>query len=250
VLQLVCIKQVANTETRIKVAPDGTTLDPAGVTWVLNVYDEFAVEEALRLKEALGAGEVVLASIGGAGVTTTLRNALAMGADRAVHLKTDDPAPDALQVARALSALIAELQPGIVWMGKQAVDDDASAVGPMVAEMSGMPCVTVVSKATIEGGVARLEREIEGGLELVEVPLPAVLTADKGLNEPRHASLKGIMAAKKKPIDERPAALGAPGLERVSLELPPPRAAGRIVGEGVAAVPALVQALRDEAKVL
>ncbi len=249
-LQLVCIKQVANTETRIKVAADGTTLDPSGVTWVLNVYDEFAVEEALRLKEALGAGEVVLASVGGAGVTTTLRNALAMGADRAVHLKTDDPAPDGLQVARALSALVTELQPGLVWMGKQAVDDDASAVGPMVAEMCGMPCVTVVCKAAIEGGVARLEREIEGGRELVEVPLPAVLTADKGLNEPRHASLKGIMAAKKKPIDERPAALGAPGLERLALELPPPRAAGRIVGEGVAAVPALVQALRDEAKVL
>lgn len=249
-LQLVCIKQVADTETRVKVAPDGNTLDPAGVTWVLNPYDEFAIEEALRLKEKSAVGEVVVTSIGGAGVATTLRNALAMGADRAVHLKTDELAPDSLQVARALSALIAELEPGIVWMGKQAVDDDASAVGPMVAELAGLPCVTLVAKAEIESGIARLEREIEGGREQVEVPLPAVITAEKGLNEPRYASLKGIMAAKKKPIEERAAALGAASLERVSLELPPPRAAGRIVGEGVAAVPALVQALRDEAKVI
>lgn len=249
-LQLVCIKQVADTETRVKVAADGRTLDPAGVTWILNPYDEFAVEGALRLKEQLGAGEVVVASIGGAGVLTTLRNALAMGADRAVHLKSDAAAPDSLQVARALAALVGELKPGIVWMGKQAVDDDASAVGPMVAELAGMPCVTVVAKAEFEGGRARLEREIEGGREVVEVALPAVITADKGLNEPRYASLKGIMAAKKKPVEERAAEFGAPGLETVSLELPPPRAAGRIVGEGVAAVPALVQALRDEAKVI
>ncbi len=249
-LQLVCIKQVADTETRVKVAADGRTLDPAGVTWILNPYDEFAVEEALRLKEQLAAGDVVVASIGGAGVQTTLRNALAMGADRAFHLKTDEAAPDSLQVARALSALVRELAPGVVWMGKQAVDDDASAVGPMVAELAGLPCVTMVAKATIEGGKATLEREIEGGREIVEVTLPAVITAEKGLNEPRYASLKGIMTAKKKPIEERAAELGAPGLEKVSLELPPPRTAGRIVGEGVAAVPALVQALRDEAKVI
>jgi electron transfer flavoprotein beta subunit len=249
-LQLVCIKQVPDTETRVKVAADGRTLDPAGVTWVLNPYDEFAVEEALRLKERLGTGEVVVVSLGGASVQTTLRNALAMGADRAVHLKSETAAPDALQVARALAAVVRELQPAAVWLGKQAVDDDAAQVGPMLAQLTGLPCVSVVAKLAIEDGRATVEREIEGGREVVQVPLPAVFTTDKGLNEPRYASLKGIMAAKKKPIEERAADLGAPGLELVALELPPPRAAGRIVGEGLAAVPALVQALRDEAKVI
>ena len=251
-LQVVCIKQVADTETRVKVATDGRTLDPAGVTWILNPYDEFALEQALRIREAAGSGEVVVISLGGPGVQTTLRNALALGADRAVHLKTDGPA-DSLQTARALAA---ELQSAplagaaLVWFGKQAVDDDAAQVGPMVAELLDRPCVTVVAAIELQGTQAVVEREIEGGREVVEVTLPALLAADKGLNEPRYASLKGIMAAKKKPIEERPAALGPPALEVVSLALPPPRAPGRIVGQGVEAVPELVRVLREEAKVI
>lgn len=249
-LQVVCIKQVPDTETRVKVAADGRTLDPTGVTMVLNPYDEFAVEQALRVKEQLGAGEVVVVTLGGAGVQTTLRNALAMGADRAIHLKSDSAAPDSLTVARALADAIRGLDAGIVWLGKQAVDGDGAQVGPMLATLLGRPCVSVIAKFELAGTTAKVEREIEGGREQIEVPLPAVFTADKGLNEPRFASLKGIMAAKKKPIEERPIALGAPLLERVSLELPPPRGAGRIVGEGVGAVPELVRALREEAKVL
>lgn len=249
-LQVVCIKQVPDTETRVKVAADGRTLDPAGVTMVLNPYDEFAVEQALRVKEQLGAGEVVVVSLGGAAVQTTLRNALAMGADRALHLKSDAAAPDALAVAKALAEAIRPLAPGIVWLGKQAVDDDGAQVGPMLATLLGLPCATVVAKFELAGSSANVEREIEGGRELLSVPLPAVFTTDKGLNEPRYASLKGIMAAKKKPIEERATELAAAHLERLSLELPPPRAAGRIVGEGAAAVPALVRALREEAKVL
>jgi electron transfer flavoprotein beta subunit len=249
-LQVVCIKQVADTETRVRVGADGKTLDPAGVTWIMNPYDEFALEQALRIREAQGSGEVVVMSLGAAGVQTTLRNALAMGADRAIHLKTDTVQPDSLQVSRALAKALQPLGPQVVWFGKQAVDDDAAQVGPMVAEMLDLPAVTVVAAIELKDGAAVIEREIEGGREIVEVTLPAVLAADKGLNEPRYASLKGIMAAKKKPIEESAADLGAPALELVSLALPAARAPGRVVGQGAAAVPDLVRLLREEAKVI
>jgi electron transfer flavoprotein beta subunit len=253
VLQVVCIKQVPDTETRVKVAADGRTLDPAGVTWILNPYDEFALEQALRIREAEGGGEVVVISLGGAGVQTTLRNALALGADRAIHLRTDTAQPEPLQVARALAAELQSppLQSArLIWFGKQAVDDDSAQVGPMTAELLGHPCVTVVAALELQGDRAVAEREIEGGREVVELTLPAVLAAEKGLNEPRYASLKGIMAAKKKPIEEKTATLAAPVLELISLAPPPPRAAGRIVGQGVEAVPELVRVLREEAKVI
>jgi electron transfer flavoprotein beta subunit len=216
----------------------------------MNPYDEFALEQAIRTREAASAGEVVAVSLGGAGVPTTLRTALAIGADRAVHLKADVPQPDPLQVARALADEIKALGAQIVWFGKQAMDDDQGQVGAMVAELLGLPCATVIATFALEGGKATVEREIEGGREVVEVELPAVFTADKGLNEPRYASLKGIMAAKKKPLEEKPAALGDANLEVLSMQLPPPRAAGRIVGNGVEAVPELVRLLREEAKVI
>jgi electron transfer flavoprotein beta subunit len=250
VIQVVCIKQVADSETRVKVAADGRTLDPAGVTWILNPYDEYALEQALRLKEQAGEGEVIVASVGGAGVQTALRSALAMGADRAIHLRTDAVAPDPLAVARALAAAIRPLAPGMVWCGRQAIDDDAGQVGAMLAVLCGWPCVTVVGSFALNGATAVAEREIEGGREVVEVTLPAVFTADKGLNEPRYASLKGIMAAKKKPIEEKPAELGDANLEIVALELPAARAAGRVIGQGVEVVPELLRLLREEAKLL
>jgi electron transfer flavoprotein beta subunit len=249
VIQVVCIKQVPDTETRVRIAADGKSLDPAGVTWILNPYDEFALEQSLQIKEKAGQGEVVALSVGAAGVQSTLRNALAMGADRAIHLKSD-AVPDAFALATAISAEIRGLGAGIVWFGKQAVDDDAAQVGPMVAEMLGLPCVTVIAKFELDGERVIAEREIEGGREVFELGLPAVLTADKGLNTPRYASLKGIMAAKKKVIEEKPAALGAAGLEVVSLGMPAARGAGRIVGEGVAAVAELVRVLREEARVI
>jgi electron transfer flavoprotein beta subunit len=250
VIQVVCVKQVPDTETRVKVAADGRNLDPAGVTWVLNPYEEYAAEQALRVREQSGGGEVVAISVGGSGVQTTLRNVLALGADRAVHLKTDQAAPDPLSVARALAAEIRGLAPSLVWFGRQAVDDDQSQVGPMVAELLGFPCATFAATFSLEGEKVTVEREIEGGREVLELSLPAVVTAEKGLNEPRYASLKGIMAAKKKPIEEKPAELGEPSLEVVALELPPPRAGGRVVGEGVEAVGELVRVLREEAKVI
>jgi len=250
VLQVVCIKQVADTETRVKVAPDGKTLDPAGVTWITNPYDEFALEQALRIKESTGAGEVVVLTLGPAQAQTTLRNTLAMGADRAVHLKSDVPQPDPLSVAKALASELESLAPRLVWFGKQAVDDDQAQVGPMVAELLSLPCITVVAHMELQGDRAVVEREIEGGREVIEVDLPVVLAADKGLNEPRYASLKGIMAAKKKPIEEKAVTLADPGLERLMMALPAGRSAGRIVGQGVAAVPELVRLLREEAKVI
>ena len=248
-LQVVCIKQVADTETRVKIAPDGKSLDPAGVTWILNPYDEFAIEQALAVREKQGAGEVVVVSLGALSVAATLRNALAMGADRAIHLRADRTL-DSLNVARALAGEIAPLEPDLVWLGRQAVDDDAAQVGPMLSELLELPCVTVVGKFELEGSRAVAEREIEGGREVVEVTLPAIFTTDKGLNQPSYASLKGIMAAKKKPIEEKQVTPGEPALELVALELPPLRGAGRIVGQGLAAVPELIRVLREEAKVI
>jgi len=250
----VCLKPVPATDTRVKIEGGGKRLDPAGVSMVINPNDEYALEEALKLKEAAGAGEVVLLTVGGAGFTPTIRNGLAMGADSAVLL-TAEGELDTLQVARALAAEIAGKGYDLVLCGKQAADDDAAQVAPMVAELLLLPCATVVTKLTLDGPVAagtmaRAHREIEGGIEELEFTLPAIVAAQKGLNEPRYPSLKGIMAAKKKTLEERPAQVGEPVLEVLGLTLPAARSAGRIVGEGVAAVPELVRILREEAKVI
>jgi len=246
----VCIKRVPDSETRVKIAPDGKSLDETGVKFVLNPYDEFAVEEALRRREQAGAGEVVVFSLGPAAAQETLRTALAMGADRGVLLQVDRMPADGLVVARALAA---ELQDGafdLILFGKLAIDDYNHQVGPMVAELLGLPCVTSVSRLEIADGKGVAEREIEGGIEVCEFPLPAVLTVDKGLNEPRYPALKGIMAAKKKPMEIKPTPLGVGDVEIVALTLPPERKEGKIVGEGAAAVPELVRLLREEAKIL
>jgi electron transfer flavoprotein beta subunit len=246
----VCIKRVPDTESRIKPAADGKSLDEAGVKFILNPYDEFAVEEALQRKEKAGSGEVVVIALGAAAAQETIRTALAMGADRGVLLQTDGIPADGLEVAKALAA---ELRSGgfdLILFGKVAIDGANHQVGPMVGELLDLPCVTAVAHLTIEGTVGEAEREIEGGIEVVTFQLPAVLTADKGLNEPRYPALKGIMAAKKKPLEVKPVSLGAGGLELLAMALPSERAAGRIVGEGAAAVPELVRLLREEAKVL
>ena len=244
----VCLKQVPSTDTRVKIASDGKHLDPTGVTFVLNPYDEFALEEAIRIKEAQS-GEVIAVSVGGAGVTATLRNALAVGADAAVHLKTDAEV-DSLGVAGLLAEELRDKAFDLVLFGKQAVDDDNAQVPQMTAELLELPCATVVVKIESKGEALRVTREADGGTEIVEMPKPAVIAAQKGLNEPRYASLKGIMAAKKKTIEEKAVTAPAPLVETVSLELPAERKAGRIVGEGAAAVPELVRLLREEAKVL
>jgi len=246
----VCIKRVPDSETRVKIASDGKSIDEAGVKFILNPYDEFAVEEALRRKEKAGAGEVVVIALGPAAAQETIRTALAMGADRGVLLQADRIPADGLQAATALAA---ELKAGgydLILFGKMAIDDYNHQVGPMVAELLDLPCVTTVAHLEIENGKGTAEREIEGGVEVVEFPLPAVLTTDKGLNEPRYPALKGIMAAKKKPLDAKPTTIAAGGLDVLALMPPPERQAGKIVGEGAAAVAELVRLLREEAKVL
>ncbi len=246
----VCIKRVPDSETRVKIAPDAKSIDEAGVKFILNPYDEFAVEEALRRKEKAGAGEVVAIALGPAAAQETIRTALAMGADRGVLLQADRLPADGLEAAKALAA---ELKTGgfdLILFGKMAIDDYNHQVGPMVAELLDLPCVTTVAHLEIEGTKGTAEREVEGGVEVVEFPLPAVLTTDKGLNEPRYPALKGIMAAKKKPLDVKPATLAAGGLDVLALMPPPERQAGKIVGEGAAAVGELVRLLREEAKVL
>jgi electron transfer flavoprotein beta subunit len=246
----VCVKRVPDTETRIKIAADGRSIDESGVKFILNPYDEYAVEEALRRKEAAGSGEVVVVSLGGDAAQETIRNALAMGADRGILLKTDQRSLDPLPVARALAAELKDGGYDLILFGKLAIDDYSHAVGTMVAEMLGLPCVSAVSHLELADGKGKAEREVEGAVEVVEFPLPAVLTADKGLNEPRYPALKGIMAAKKKPLEVKPVTLEPGGIEILELALPPERKPGRILGEGADAVPALIQALRTEAKVL
>ncbi len=246
----VCVKRVPDSEARIKVGADKTSIDESGVKFTLNPYDEYAVEEALKLKEAAGSGEVVVVSVGGDAAQETMRTALAMGADRGILLKTDAVGLDPLPVARALAAELKDGGYDLILFGKVAIDDYNHGVGVMVAELLELPCASAITELEIGDGKGKAEREIEGGVEVVEFDLPGVITADKGLNEPRYPALRGIMLAKKKPLEVKDASLEADGLEVVGLAPPPERKEGRIVGEGVAAVPALVDALRNEAKVL
>jgi electron transfer flavoprotein beta subunit len=246
----VCIKRVPVTETRFQIAPDGASIDETGVKFDVSDFDLWAVEAALQLKEKRGAGEVVVVAVGRDVVQEQIRKALSMGADRGVQLKADRLPFDPLATARTLAA---ELRGGgydLIFFGKLSVDSANGATGPMVAELLDLPCVTAVSKLEIADGRGTARRELEGASETVEFPLPAVLTVDEGLNKERLPTLKGIMAAKKKPLEVKPAQLGEPLVAVAKMELPPERAAGRIVGEGVTAVPELVRLLQTEAKVL
>ena len=247
---VVCMKQVPDTETRIKIGSDGRSIDPTDVEWVVNPYDEYAVEEALQIKERTGEGEVVILSVGGERTVTAIRSCLAMGADRGILLKVDIPFGDSYATASALAAVLKEMEFEILFFGKQAVDDDNAQVSQLVAQMLDLPCVTVVTKLEVENGKAKTHREVEGGTEIVETNLPAVFSAEKDLNQPRYASLKGIMMAKKKQIEEKEIQLEHVKIDVIEMLKPPPRPEGRIVGEGKEAVPELVQLLKNEANVI
>lgn len=247
---VVCIKQVPDTETRIKIGSDGRSIDTTDVEWVVNPYDEYAVEEALQIKEKYGEGEVVILSLGGESTATAIRSCLAMGADRGILLKSEDLNGDSWATAAALASVLKEMEFDVLFFGKQAVDDDNSQVGSMIAQILDLPCVAVINNLEISERKAVAQREVEGGLEIVETGLPAVFTAQKDLNEPRYASLRGIMTAKKKQIDEKEMKLTEAKVEVVEMFKPEPRPAGRIVGSGKEAVPELVQLLKDEAKVI
>jgi electron transfer flavoprotein beta subunit len=261
---IVCVKQVPDTETQIKIAPDGTSVVTDNIKWVMNPYDEYAVEEALQIKEKLG-GEVTVVGVGPKRVTESLRTALAMGADKGI-LVDDSSAggSDSLGTARILAAVIKDLDYDLILCGKQGVDDDYGVVGSNLAELLGIPQVSVVVKLEVsdDGKTIKANRELEGGTLIIESPLPALVTAQKGLNEPRYASLPGIMKAKKKPLDVKSiedlgldaAQVGASGSKIKVMQLTPPaeRKAGKLVeGETPEEKAAnLGKLLREEAKVI
>src|SRR5215210_1860197 len=237
-------------ELRFSIAADRKSLDQAGLKYDLSDFDGYALEVALQLVEKRGTGEVVLICLGPDGVQATLRKGLAMGATRAVQLKADQVPVDGLAIARALSAEIDGAGYDLVLFGRMANDTASGTVGPMVAELLGLPCVTAISHLEIADGHGIARRDLEGASETVRFPLPAVLTIDEGIARPRLATLKGIMAAKKKPLETRPAALGEARVTVEAMALPPERSGPRYVGEGSDAVPELVRRLRTEAKVL
>ena len=245
----VCIKRVPDTAARIQIGADGRSIESGGVKYVMNPYDEFAVEAALRTREALGEGEVVVVTIGTEASGETLRAALALGADRGILLR-GAVGQDGLATAKMLASEIGPASPDLILLGVKAVDDDQQQVGPMLATLLGRACATSVSEFRIDEGSLICEREVAGGKETVRVPTGSVLTIGKGAYEPRYPTLPGIMAAKKKPIEERDATAEPSRVEVLGLEPPPARQGVRMVGEGVDAVPELVRLLRDEAGVI
>ena len=246
---LVPVKRVVDFNVKVRVKPDGSGVDTANVKMSMNPFDEIAVEEAVRLKEKGIATEIVAVSCGAAACQETLRTALAIGADRAILVHSDAELQP-LAVAKLVAAVVKRESPGLVILGKQAIDDDANQVGQMVAALLDWPQATFASKVEIGGGKAVVKREVDGGLETVEMALPAVITTDLRLNEPRYATLPNIMKAKKKPLDTLdPAGLGvdvAPRLATLKVVEPPKRKGGGRVAD----VAELVSKLKDEAKVL
>jgi electron transfer flavoprotein beta subunit len=246
---LVPVKRVVDYNVKVRVKADGSGVETQGVKMSMNPFDEIAVEEAVRLKEKGVATEIVAVSMGVAQCAETIRTALAMGADRGILVETDAELQP-LAVAKLLKALVDKEQPQLVIMGKQAIDDDMNATGQMLAAFLGWPQGTFASKVALEGGKLLVTREVDGGLETLELQLPAIVTTDLRLNEPRYASLPNIMKARKKPIENvKPADLGvdpAPRLKTVKVTDPPRRQAGVKVGS----VAELVAKLRTEAKVI
>jgi electron transfer flavoprotein beta subunit len=246
---LVPIKRVVDFNVKVRVKADQTGIELANVKMSMNPFDEISIEEALKLKEAGKATEVIVVSAGTTACQETLRTALAMGADRAILVETDVELQP-LAVAKLLKALVAKESPGLVIAGKQAIDDDANQVGQMLAALLDWPQATFASKVEIDGSVARVTREIDGGLETIEIKLPAIVTTDLRLNTPRYATLPNIMKAKKKPLDVvRPADLGvdvAPRLKTLKVAEPGKRKGGVMVKD----VDELVAKLKNEAKVI
>jgi electron transfer flavoprotein beta subunit len=248
-----CIKQVPDTEASIKVKPDGSGIDEDGIKWIMNPYDEFGLEEALKLQEANG-GEVTVVSLGPVRVMETIRTALAMGAERGIHITIDGA--DAYNTAVALAAAIKEINPDIVFCGQRAIDDDSGQVGSILAELLGIPQVTIVTGLEVADDKVTAVKQIEGAQLVIESAMPCVVTAHKGLNEPRYTSLPGIMKAKKKRVDVKDAAaLGIfvePKAKIIKMTPPPERASGKIIDgdDPVVKAAELVKLLREEAKVI
>jgi len=246
----VCIKRTPDSESRFRIAASSTSIDETGLKFDIDDFASYAVEVALQLNEKQGPGETVAYAVGPDVVQETLRKAMSMGVDRAVQLKTDVMPYDGLAVAKALAA---ELKTGgfdLILFGKHAFDTSAGIVGTATTELLGVSCVTAASKLDIANGRGTARRELEGVAEVVEFSLPAVVTIDEGIARPRYPSLKGIMSAKKKPLETKHAQLGEVRVKVKAMALPPDRPPGRIIGDGAAAVPELVRLLQTEAKVL
>jgi electron transfer flavoprotein beta subunit len=246
----VCIKRTPDSESRFRIAASSTSIDEAGLKFDIDDFASYAVEVALQINEKQGPGETVAIAVGPDAVQETLRKAMSMGVDRAVQLKTDSVPYDGLAVAKALAAELGSGGYDLVLFGKHAFDTSSGVVGTATAELLGIPCITAASALEISAGRGTARRELEGAAEKLEFPLPAAVTIDEGIARPRYPSLKNIMAAKKKPLEIKPAQLGPARVTVKSMELPPDRPAGRIIGEGVAAVPELIRLLQTEAKVL
>ena len=246
---LVAVKRVIDYNVKVRVKADQSDVDLANVKMALNPFCEIAVEEAVRLKEAGVASDVLVVSIGPKAVQEQLRTALALGADRAIHVETDE-LPDSLAVAKLLQAIVAQEQPQLVILGKQAIDSDNNQTGQMLGALTGMPQGTFASKVAVDGSSVQVTREVDGGLQTVKLHLPAIVTTDLRLNEPRYASLPNIMKAKKKPLDvTSPADLGVNvtrSVKVLKVEAPAERSAG----VKVASVAELVDKLKNEAKVI
>ena len=245
---LVCISQVPDTTAKIQVSGDGKSIEKTGIKFILNPYDEFAIEEGLRLRERFG-GTVIALTVGSETSKEILRTALAMGVDKAGIVKTDDIL-DSYNVAENIAGYAKSISPDLVIFGRQSIDFDSSGMAPMVAEMLDLPSISVVSSWNIENNVITAERDIEGGKEVLTCSIPCVISAQKGLNDPRYPKLPDIMKAKSKPIEEIASCPGSALVSLTSMVLPSSKRVGMIVGDSEAEIASVVTALHEQAKVI
>ena len=246
---IACIKEVPDTEASIQIGADKKTNNETHITYIMNPYDEYAVEAALKIQESNG-GESTAITMGGERANEALRYAVSMGVNNAIRLKSDKKIDDAFVMAKALSEALSEMEYDLILLGKETIDDGSHQLGPMIGEFLGCPCITSVTKLDVTDKKVSAERETAGGIEVFEADLPCIITAQKGLNEPRYPSLRGKMIAKKAVIDERDVTVEPARTEIISLSAPPARGESKVVGDGVEAVPELIRLLREEAKVI
>jgi electron transfer flavoprotein beta subunit len=240
---VVCIKEVPDTETYIKIGADQRSISEANVTFIMNPYDEYAVEEALKVQESKG-GQTTAITLGGERANEVLRYALAMGVNQAVRVKCDKPLADVQAAAKMIASVLKDMKFDLLFLGKETIDDGSSQLGPVLGELLDLPCITQVTKLIIGDAGVTAEREVSGGTEVLEASMPCIITTQKGINEPRYPSLRGKMTAKKAVIDEREVPAGDIQVDIKSMASPPARGQAKVLG-GVEAVPELVRILRE-----
>lgn len=245
----VCVSLVPDSTTKVKIGSSGKSIDENGVTFILNPYDEFAVEEAVQLKEKSGA-ETYAISFGSDKSKEAIKKAYQMGIEKGILIKANSDDYDSYTVAKNLADALNELKPDLIFFGKQSIDFDGMAIPGMVATMLNLPFVNVVTKLDVNGSEVTAEREIEGGKEIITSTLPAIIGAQKGLNNPRYPNLKSIMASKSKPIEEKSSTYSGNKTEVISMNLPPAKGKGKILENGAESAAELVKLLRDEAKII